>query len=37
MKTRSSIRKICKKCKLIRRKKRILVICNNPKHKQKQK
>nr|YP_009294804.1 ribosomal protein L36 [Cytinus hypocistis]AMR36138.1 ribosomal protein L36 [Cytinus hypocistis] len=36
MKIKSSIRKICKKCKLIRRKKRILVICSNPRHKQRQ-
>nr|YP_010428178.1 ribosomal protein L36 [Hydnora abyssinica]USN93593.1 ribosomal protein L36 [Hydnora abyssinica] len=36
MKRRSSIKKICKKCKLIKRKKRLLIICSNPKHKQKQ-
>nr|YP_009231667.1 ribosomal protein L36 [Hydnora visseri]YP_010428222.1 ribosomal protein L36 [Hydnora triceps]YP_010432011.1 ribosomal protein L36 [Hydnora africana]ALZ49985.1 ribosomal protein L36 [Hydnora visseri]USN93603.1 ribosomal protein L36 [Hydnora africana]USN93671.1 ribosomal protein L36 [Hydnora triceps] len=36
MKIRSSVKKICKECRLIRRKKRILIICSNPKHKQKQ-
>nr|QBC71845.1 ribosomal protein L36 [Drosera indica] len=34
MKIRSSVRKFCKKCRLIRRRGRILVICFNPKHKQ---
>nr|YP_004891517.1 ribosomal protein L36 [Taiwania cryptomerioides]YP_008082434.1 ribosomal protein L36 [Taiwania flousiana]AGL11280.1 ribosomal protein L36 [Taiwania flousiana]AVR43535.1 ribosomal protein L36 [Taiwania cryptomerioides]QJE37053.1 ribosomal protein L36 [Taiwania flousiana]QJE37136.1 ribosomal protein L36 [Taiwania flousiana]BAK86850.1 ribosomal protein L36 [Taiwania cryptomerioides] len=36
MKTRASVRKICEKCRLIRRGKRLLVICYNPRHKQKQ-
>nr|AEQ94214.1 ribosomal protein L36 [Eutreptia viridis]UXD06267.1 ribosomal protein L36 [Eutreptia sp. CCAC 1914B] len=36
MKVRVSIRKICEKCRLIRRNRRILVICVNPKHKQRQ-
>lgn len=36
MKIRASVRKICEKCRLLRRKKRIVVICINPKHKQKQ-
>jgi large subunit ribosomal protein L36 len=36
MKVRSSVKKICEKCKLIRRHGKIMVICNNPKHKQKQ-
>lgn len=36
MKVRSSVKKICDKCRLIRRRGRILVICSNPKHKQKQ-
>ncbi|MGI6181715.1 MAG: 50S ribosomal protein L36, partial [Agathobaculum sp.] len=26
----------CEKCKIIRRKGRVMVICQNPKHKQKQ-
>nr|QXM16736.1 ribosomal protein L36 [Libocedrus chevalieri]QYB21790.1 ribosomal protein L36 [Libocedrus plumosa]QYB22200.1 ribosomal protein L36 [Pilgerodendron uviferum]BBN66691.1 ribosomal protein L36 [Libocedrus plumosa]BBN66855.1 ribosomal protein L36 [Pilgerodendron uviferum] len=36
MKIRSSVRKICEKCRLIRRRKHLLVICYNPRHKQKQ-
>jgi large subunit ribosomal protein L36 len=36
MKVRSSVKKICQKCKIVRRKGRIYVICQNPKHKQRQ-
>ena len=36
MKVRSSVKKICDKCKVIKRKGRIAVICENPKHKQRQ-
>lgn len=36
MKTRASVKKICPKCRIIRRKGKIMVICENPKHKQKQ-
>ena len=36
MKVRSSVKKICDKCKIIKRKGRIHVICINPKHKQRQ-
>ena len=36
MKVRSSVKKICDKCKIIRRKGVVLVICTNPKHKQRQ-
>nr|YP_008578207.1 ribosomal protein L36 [Stockwellia quadrifida]AGC59616.1 ribosomal protein L36 [Stockwellia quadrifida] len=36
MKIRASIRKICEKCRLIRRRGRTLVICSNPRHKQRQ-
>nr|YP_009339091.1 ribosomal protein L36 [Pelargonium quinquelobatum]YP_009339134.1 ribosomal protein L36 [Pelargonium quinquelobatum]YP_784105.1 ribosomal protein L36 [Pelargonium x hortorum]YP_784151.1 ribosomal protein L36 [Pelargonium x hortorum]Q06FN0.1 RecName: Full=Large ribosomal subunit protein bL36c; AltName: Full=50S ribosomal protein L36, chloroplastic [Pelargonium x hortorum]QBW98430.1 ribosomal protein L36 [Pelargonium acetosum]QBW98431.1 ribosomal protein L36 [Pelargonium acraeum]QBW98434.1 r len=36
MKIRASVRKICTKCQLIRRKGRIRVICSNPRHKQRQ-
>nr|YP_009161320.1 ribosomal protein L36 [Wisteria floribunda]YP_009233427.1 ribosomal protein L36 [Wisteria sinensis]YP_010274510.1 ribosomal protein L36 [Wisteria brachybotrys]YP_010274586.1 ribosomal protein L36 [Wisteria frutescens]YP_010274662.1 ribosomal protein L36 [Wisteria villosa]AJC10069.1 ribosomal protein L36 [Wisteria floribunda]AMB27307.1 ribosomal protein L36 [Wisteria sinensis]QJQ79630.1 ribosomal protein L36 [Wisteria brachybotrys]QJQ79705.1 ribosomal protein L36 [Wisteria sinensis]QJQ79 len=36
MKTGASVRKICEKCRLIRRRGRIIVICSNPKHKQRQ-
>jgi large subunit ribosomal protein L36 len=36
MKVRPSVKPICEKCKIIRRKGRVMVICENPKHKQKQ-
>ncbi|PJE69650.1 MAG: 50S ribosomal protein L36 [Candidatus Staskawiczbacteria bacterium CG10_big_fil_rev_8_21_14_0_10_38_10] len=36
MRVRSSVKKICQKCKIVRRKGRIYVICSNPKHKQRQ-
>ena len=36
MKVKPSVRKICEKCKIIRRKGRVMVICANPKHKQRQ-
>nr|YP_010885409.1 ribosomal protein L36 [Xanthostemon chrysanthus]QXJ40981.1 ribosomal protein L36 [Xanthostemon chrysanthus] len=36
MKIRASIRKICEKCRLVRRRGRIIVICSNPRHKQRQ-
>nr|YP_009033476.1 ribosomal protein L36 [Olyra latifolia]YP_009256272.1 ribosomal protein L36 [Oryza minuta]YP_009260517.1 ribosomal protein L36 [Otachyrium versicolor]YP_010231433.1 ribosomal protein L36 [Enneapogon desvauxii]QFE31993.1 ribosomal protein L36 [Cenchrus echinatus]AGY93839.1 ribosomal protein L36 [Oryza minuta]AGZ13273.1 ribosomal protein L36 [Olyra latifolia]AMB21012.1 ribosomal protein L36 [Oryza minuta]ANN36724.1 ribosomal protein L36 [Otachyrium versicolor] len=36
MKIRASVRKICTKCRLIRRRGQIRVICSNPKHKQRQ-
>ncbi|MCX5678303.1 MAG: 50S ribosomal protein L36 [Candidatus Omnitrophota bacterium] len=36
MKVRSSIGKICPKCKIVRRKGTLKVICANPKHKQRQ-
>ena len=36
MKVRPSVKPICEKCKIIRRKGRVMVICTNPKHKQKQ-
>ncbi|HAM88626.1 TPA: 50S ribosomal protein L36 [Candidatus Falkowbacteria bacterium] len=36
MKVRSSVKKICKDCKTIRRKGRVTVLCVNPKHKQRQ-
>lgn len=36
MKVRASIKKICEKCRLIRRKRKVMVICSNPKHKQRQ-
>jgi len=36
MKVRPSVKKICDNCKLIRRKWVLRVICENPKHKQRQ-
>jgi large subunit ribosomal protein L36 len=36
MKVRPSVRKICDKCRLIRRNGILRVICINPKHKQRQ-
>jgi large subunit ribosomal protein L36 len=36
MKVRASVKKICRKCKIIRRKGAVRVICSNPRHKQKQ-
>ena len=37
MKVRASVKKICAKCKSIRRGGRVYVVCTNPKHKQRQK
>ena len=34
MKVRSSVKPICEKCKVIKRKGQIRIICENPKHKQ---
>ena len=34
MKVRPSVKKMCEKCRLIKRHGRILVICENKKHKQ---
>nr|YP_009532762.1 ribosomal protein L36 [Pedobesia claviformis]AYC65331.1 ribosomal protein L36 [Pedobesia claviformis] len=36
MKNRTSVKKICKYCRLIRRKGHIRIVCIVPKHKQKQ-
>ena len=36
MKVRSSVKKICAKCKVIRRHGVVRVICSNQKHKQRQ-
>jgi len=36
MKVRSSVKKMCDKCKIIRRHRVVRVICENPKHKQRQ-
>ena len=36
MKVRPSVKPMCEKCKVIKRKGKVMVICENPKHKQKQ-
>ena len=36
MKVRSSVRKICVKCKVVRRSRVVRIICSNQKHKQRQ-
>ena len=36
MKVKPSVKKICDKCKVIRRHGRVMVICENPRHKQRQ-
>jgi large subunit ribosomal protein L36 len=36
MKVRSSVKKICDKCKVIKRKGHVRVICTTPKHNQRQ-
>ncbi|MCK4542334.1 MAG: 50S ribosomal protein L36 [Spirochaetales bacterium] len=37
MKVRTSVKRMCDKCKVIRRKGVLRIICENPKHKQRQK
>jgi large subunit ribosomal protein L36 len=36
MKVRASVKAMCEKCKVIRRNGAVLVICQNPRHKQRQ-
>jgi len=36
VKVRASVKKICKDCRIIKRKNDLRVICRNPKHKQRQ-
>ncbi|MEK7182200.1 MAG: 50S ribosomal protein L36 [Patescibacteria group bacterium] len=36
MKVKSSIKKRCPRCKIVKRKNRLCVICDNPRHKQRQ-
>jgi large subunit ribosomal protein L36 len=36
MKVMASVKKMCRKCKIVRRKRVVRVICENPKHKQRQ-
>jgi large subunit ribosomal protein L36 len=36
MKVRTSVKRICENCKVVRRKGRVYVVCSNPRHKQRQ-
>jgi large subunit ribosomal protein L36 len=36
MKIRSSVKRICETCKIVRRRGKVYVICENPRHKQRQ-
>ena len=36
MKVRASVKPICSKCKVIRRRRIVRILCTNPKHKQRQ-
>ena len=36
MKVRSSVKKICENCKIIKRRGTVRVLCKNPRHKQRQ-
>jgi large subunit ribosomal protein L36 len=36
MKVRTSVKKLCEKCKIVRRQGVVRVICTNPRHKQRQ-
>jgi large subunit ribosomal protein L36 len=36
MKVQASVKKICRNCRVIRRKGAVRVICKNPRHKQRQ-
>jgi large subunit ribosomal protein L36 len=36
MKVRASVRKICENCRMIRRRGKVMIVCSNPKHKQRQ-
>jgi large subunit ribosomal protein L36 len=36
MKVQASVKKMCSKCRIIKRRGKVRVICENPKHKQRQ-
>ena len=36
MKVKASVKRICPKCKVVRRNRIVRIICENPKHKQRQ-
>ncbi|HLQ26164.1 MAG TPA: 50S ribosomal protein L36 [Acidiferrobacterales bacterium] len=36
MKVRASVKKLCRHCKVVRRKRVVRIICSDPRHKQRQ-
>ncbi|MFC1711325.1 50S ribosomal protein L36 [Patescibacteria group bacterium] len=36
MKVKASVKKRCKKCKVVKRRGKIYIVCDNPRHKQRQ-
>ncbi len=36
MKVRASVKPICVKCRVVRRHRKIYIVCSNPRHKQRQ-
>jgi len=36
MKVRASVKKMCPKCRVVRRRGRVYIVCDTPKHKQRQ-
>jgi large subunit ribosomal protein L36 len=36
MKVKPSVKRICERCKVVRRQGKVMVICTNPRHKQRQ-
>lgn len=36
MKVQASVKKVCRNCKIVRRKGRVMVICSEARHKQRQ-
>ncbi len=36
MKVKASVKKICEKCKIVKRRGRLVVVCKNARHKQRQ-
>jgi large subunit ribosomal protein L36 len=36
MKVRASVKKMCVKCRVVRRRRVVRILCDNPKHKQRQ-
>jgi len=36
MKVQASVKRICEKCRIVKRRGKVRIICENPKHKQRQ-